>query len=140
MIFIVVFVLVVALVVGVVVGVAKDPGPTPVEIALGYEHAWDELDFDVIYRLSGYELHDGLTKADWIAGKRAASPQGHGAGRGPAVESVVAEAEIREGDAAAVVTRRTLRDGTVVHNEVRLLRRSRAWEVVAYELRPAPAS
>lgn len=138
MIFIVVLVLVVALVVGVVVGVAKDPGPTPVEIALGYEHAWDELDFDVIYRLSGYELHDGLTKAEWIAARRAAHP--HSTGLGHAVQSVVAEAESRQGDAAAVVTCRTLRDGTVVHNEVRLLRRSRAWEVVAYELRPATAS
>ena len=38
------------------------------------------------------------------------------------------------------MTRLTLRDGSVVHHEVRLLRRSRAWEVVAYELRPASAA
>jgi hypothetical protein len=137
-IFIVVLVLVVALVGGVVYGVAKDPGPTPIEIALGYEHAWDEHDFDVIYRLSGYELHDGMTKADWIAAQREAHPRGSALGH--AVESVVAEDETREGDAAAVVTCRTLRDGTIAHNQVQLLRRSRAWEVVGYELRPAPAS
>ncbi len=33
--------------------VAKNPGPSPAEIALGYEHAWDLGDFDVVYRLSG---------------------------------------------------------------------------------------
>ena len=38
------------------------------------------------------------------------------------------------------MTRLTLRDGSIVHNEVRLLRRSRKWEVVAYELRPAPTA
>lgn len=138
MIFIVVLVLVFALVVGVVVGVAKDPGPTPIEIALGYEHAWDELDFDVIYRLSGYELHGGLTKADWIAAQRVEHPRG--SGLGSSVESVVAESETRQGDAAAVITRRTQHDGSVVHNEVQLLRRSRAWEVVAYQLRPTTSS
>ena len=60
MIFIVVLVLVVALAIALVVAVAKDPGPPPIEIALAYEHAWDLLDFDVVYRLSGPELHDGL--------------------------------------------------------------------------------
>ncbi|MGZ4688718.1 MAG: hypothetical protein ACXVJW_08680 [Acidimicrobiia bacterium] len=138
MIFIVVLVLVFGLVIALIVGYAKDPGPTPTEIALGYEHAWDELDFDVLYRLSGAELHDGLRKADWIAAKRAAYSKGSGFGR--LVEVVIAEAETRHGDAATVMTRLVLRDGTVVHNEVRLMRRARAWEVVAYELRPAPAA
>ena len=65
--------------IAVVVGVAKDPGPSPTDIALGYEHAWDELDFDVVYRLSGPELHDGLAKADWVAAKRAAYANGSNA-------------------------------------------------------------
>jgi hypothetical protein len=138
MIFAVVLVLVVALAVALVVAVAKDPGPSPTEIALGYEHAWDRLDFDVVYRLSGPELHDGLTKAEFVAAKRAA--YGSGSGFGHLVDEVIAEHEMRRGGSAAVMTCLTLRDGSVVHNEVRLVRRSRAWEVVAYELRPAPAS
>ncbi len=122
MIFVVVLALVLGLVIAVVVGVAKDPGPTPLETALGYEHAWDGLDFDVVYRLSGPELHEGLAKADFIAAKQAAYPGGE---YGNQVEEAVAEAESRQGDSAAVLTRLTRRDGTVVHNEVRLERRSR---------------
>lgn len=138
MIFIAVLVLVMGLAIALVVGVGKDPGPTPTEIALGYEHAWDELDFDIVYRLAGPELHDGLSKAAWIAAKRAAYAGGHTVRH--LVKETVAEEETRRGDAAVVMTRLTLRDGSVVHNEVRLARRSRAWEVVAYELRPAPAA
>jgi hypothetical protein len=137
-IFVVVLVLVVGVTVALVVGVAKDPGPTPVEIALGFEHAWDELDFGVLYKLSGQELHDGLPKAEWVAAKQAAYAD-RGAMSG-LVKETVAESETRRGDSSSVMTRLTLRDGTVVHNEVRLVRRSRAWEVVAYELRPAPAA
>jgi hypothetical protein len=138
MIFAVVLVLIIGLAVALVVAVAKNPGPSPTEIALGYEHAWDLLDFDVVYRMSGPELHDGLTKAEWIAAKRAAY-QG-GAELKNQVEEAVAEAAPRRGNSATVMTRLTLRDGTVVHNEVRLERRSRAWQVVAYQLRPAAAS
>ncbi len=107
----------------------------PIDIALGYEHAWQILDFDVIYRLSGPEMHEGLRKADWIAAKRTAYANGSAISH--LVESVAADEEIRKGDAAVVTTRLTLRDGSVVHNEVRLLRRSRAWDVVAYEPLPA---
>jgi hypothetical protein len=135
-IFAVVLVLLLGLAVAVVVGVAKDPGPTPTDIALGFEHAWDELDFDVIYRLSGPELHDGLTKGEWIAAKKAT--YANGSNLGHLVAETVVEEETRRGDAAAVMTRLTLRDGSVVHNEVLLLRRSRAWGVGADELRPAP--
>ncbi len=138
MIFIVVLVLVVGLAIALVVAVAKDPGPQPVEIALAYEHAWDLLDFDVVYRLSGRELHDGLNKADYIEAKRAAYADGSALRH--LIEHTVAESERHEGDAATVVTRLTLRDGSEIQHEVRMLRRARAWEVVAYELRPASAA
>lgn len=138
MIFIVVIVLVVALAIALVVAVAKDQGPSPIEIALAYEHAWELLDFEVVYRLSGPELHDGVTKAEFIARKRAA--YANGSALGHLVEHAAAESEVREGEAATVVTRLTLRDGSVVQHEVRLLRRSRTWEVVAYQLRPASAA
>jgi hypothetical protein len=134
-IFVVVLVLLIGLAASVVVGVAKDPGPSPTDIALGYEHAWDELDFDVVYRLAGPELHDGMTKSEWVAAKRTA--YANGANLGHLVAETVAEEETRREDVAAVMTRLTLRDGSTVHNEVRLVRRSRKWEVVAYQLRPA---
>ncbi len=131
MIFAVVLVLLAALVVAVIVGVAKDPGPTPIEIALGYEHAWDTRDFEVLYRMSGPELHDGLTKADWVAARRAVHRSGAPAAE--RVDEVAADAERTVGEASVVTTRLTLHDGRVLHHEVRMLRRSRAWSVVAYE-------
>lgn len=136
MIFAFVLVLVIGLCVALVVGVAKDPGPPPTEIALGYEHAWDLRDFDVVYRLSGPELHVGLRKAEFIAAKRAdhADPPDHDRN----ASEVVVEAN-QQGDDATVMTRLTRRDGSVVHHEVRLHRRSRTWQVVAYRLLPTPA-
>ncbi len=137
MIFIVVLACVVGLCVALVVGVAKNPGPSPTEIALGYEHAWDLGDFDVIYRMSGAELHDGMRKADYVAAKRAAY---HGEVRVHGdVEEAVADESHQQGDEAVVLTRLRRTDGTVVHHEVRLARRSRVWEVVGYRLRSAPA-
>jgi hypothetical protein len=136
-IFIVVLVCVVGLCVALVVGVAKNPGPSPADIALGYEHAWDLGDFDVIYRLSGAELHEGMRKADYVAAKRAAyrgEVRVHGD-----VEEAVAEEAHEQGDEAVVLMRLRRGDGTVVHHEVRLARRARAWLVVGYRLRPAPA-
>jgi hypothetical protein len=137
MIFVVVLVCVVALCVALVVGVAKNPGPSPADIALGYEHAWDLGDFDVIFRMSGAELHEGLRKADYVAAKRVAysgDVRVHGD-----VEEAVAEEAHEQGDDAVVLTRLRRADGTVVHHEIRLARRARAWEVVGYRLRPAPA-
>jgi hypothetical protein len=136
-IFLVVLVCVVGLCVALVIGVAKNPGPSPAEIALGYEHAWDLGDFDVVYRMSGAELHEGLRKGDYVGAKRAAyrgEVRVHGA-----VEEAVAEAAHQQGDEAVVLTRLRRTDGTVVLHEVRLARRARAWEVVGYRLRPAPA-
>ena len=137
MIFIVVLACVVGLCVALVVGVAKNPGPSPADIALGYEHAWDLGDFDVIYRMSGAELHEGMRKADYVSAKRAAyrgEVRVHGA-----VAETVAEEAHEQGDDAVVLTRLRRADGTVVHHEVRLARRARAWQVVGYRLRPAPA-
>jgi hypothetical protein len=137
MIFVIVLVAVVGLCIALVVGVAKNPGPSPADIALGYEHAWDLGDFDVVYRMSGAELHEGLRKADYVAAKRSAyrgEVRVHGD-----LEEAVAEEAHQQGDEAVVLTRLRRADGTVVHHEVRLARRARAWEVVGYRLRPAPA-
>jgi hypothetical protein len=136
-IFAVVLVFVVGLAIALVVAVAKDPRPTPTELALAYEHAWDALDLEAVYKLSGPELHDGLRKADFIDAKRAA----YAGGRfDHLVDETVPESAATAGDTATVVTRLTLHDGSVVHHQLRMMRRSRVWEVVAYELRPAPAA
>jgi hypothetical protein len=126
--------IVLVLVIVTIVMVARDPGPAPEDVALGYEHAWDQLDFDAVYRLSGPELRDGLRRTEFVAAKRAA----HGAGgsEGHLVAHAQVESVSSEGDAAVVVTRLDLRDGTSVRNEVGLARRSREWQVVAYALRP----
>jgi hypothetical protein len=137
LIFLVVLVLVVGLAIVLVVAVAKDPGSTPTEVALAYEHAWDDLDFEVVYKLSGPELHEGVQKAQFVDAKRAAYPGGR---FGHRVAEAVPESVAAAGDSAVVVTRLSLHDGSVVHNELRLMRRSRVWEVVAYELRPTPAA
>jgi hypothetical protein len=137
LIFLVVLACVIGLCVALVVGVARNPGPAPAEIALGYEHAWDLGDFDVVYRMSGAELHEGLRKADYVAAKRAAyrgEVRVHGA-----LEEAVADEAHQQGDEAVVLTRLRRADGTVVFHEVRLARRARVWEVVGYRLRPAPA-
>jgi hypothetical protein len=133
-----VVVLVIALAIALVVAVAKDPGPGPADVAVAFEHAWDLLDFAVVYKLSGPELQDGMRKAEFVAAKKAAyaaNPR-----LGGLTQEIAADSVRQEGDAAAVVTRLRLRDGSVVHNEVRLVRRSREWQVVGYDLRPTPAA
>ena len=51
---------------------AKEPGPGPADVAIAYEGAWDHLDFDLLYDLSGDELRDGLRRDRFIAAKKAA--------------------------------------------------------------------
>jgi len=132
---IVVIALVVALVVAMIVAVARDPGPAPADVAVGYEHAWDRLDFDVVYRLSGEELHDGLARGDFVAAKRAAyDAQGQ---LGHLIAHAAVSEEAVAGDTARIDTRLTLRDGTTVENRVLLRRRHSDWVVVGYDLRSA---
>jgi hypothetical protein len=117
-----------------IVAVARDPGPSPADVALGYEHAWDQLDFDAVYRLSGPELRDGLSRAQFVEAKRTAHREGGSQGH------LVAHAGVEEtridGDVAVVVTRLELRDGSGLRNDVGLARRAREWQVVAYTLHP----
>lgn len=133
----IVAVLVFAVVISVIVIYARDPGPTPVDIAVGYELAWDRLDFDALWSLSAVELRDGLDKPAFIAAKRAAyegrSELGH----------LVAHVDVEEQDVtgfhAVVRTCVTLHDGSVVHNDVSLIRRASAWAVSGYQLVSGPS-
>ena len=52
---------------------ARDGGPAPADIAVSYELAWDRLDFDTLWTLSGDELRDGLDKRAYTTAKSAAS-------------------------------------------------------------------
>lgn len=120
------------LVVGLAVALARDPGPAVDDIAVAYELAWDRLDFDTLWLLSGPELRDGRDRRDYVAAKRRTY-----AGRedlaGLAYQVTIQDV-VYGPSTAAVTTRVELRDGSVVHDEVVLARRGNRWQVVAYVL------
>jgi hypothetical protein len=129
--------LILFLVVAMIVAVARDQGATAVDVALGYELAWDRLDFDAVYRLSGSELRDGLNRDHFVEAKRAAYKQQGTLGN--LIQRATVEESIERVDAATVDTCLELRDGGTVRNRVELHRRAREWLVVGYDLRPANA-
>ena len=130
--FVVAGVVIVALCVALVVLVGVDPGPPPGEVALAYEEAWDHLDFEGLWTLSGEELRDGLRRPEFVAAKRAAYERQPGL-RGLA-DRVVVDA-VSEGKGFAVVhTRVELRDGGRAADALQLAKRGGRWLVVAYEL------
>lgn len=134
----IVLAVIVVLVLALVYALAKEPGPTPTDVAIGYELAWDRLDFATLWTLSGSELRDGLSKADFVAVKRRAYSQQQGLRR--LAGDIHVDEAVVEPAAALVVTRLVLRNGSVVHNEVRLAPRSGDWKVIGYSLRAAPAN
>jgi hypothetical protein len=131
--------LVLLLCLALVIAVARDTGPGPGEVAVSYELAWDRLDFDSLWTLSGPELRDGLDRKGFVAAKRAAYE------RQPTLRRLVEHVDAddvtltRSGDGAVVSTSVALRDGKTVHNTVQLARRQAKWQVVAYRLAPAPS-
>jgi hypothetical protein len=129
--------IVLALCVALIVAVARDPGPRPDDVALAYELAWDRLDFDSLWTLSGVELHDGLDRAGFITAKRAAYSTRPELGR---LARDVAIDDVATGIShAAVRTSVVLRDGENVHNQIHLAKRGGKWLVVGYQLEPDPA-
>jgi hypothetical protein len=130
----VVGVVVVGLAIALVVLVVADPGPSAADVALAYEHAWDNLDFEALWSLSGDELRDGLDRQPFVDAKRAAYDRQE-ALRGLAADVTVDA--VSEGRGFAVVhTRVDLRDGSQVVDALQLTRRAGRWLVVAYELEP----
>jgi hypothetical protein len=132
MIFAVVIALILLLCFAVVFTIAKDRGPTPDDVAVSYEMAWDRFDFDVLWSLSGGELRDGLDRHEFVDAKRAAYANQRALSELGA-DVTIEDSAIR-GDEAVVTTGVALRDGTVVHNHVQLVRRTGRWQVVAYQL------
>jgi hypothetical protein len=126
---------VLALMIAVIVVIAKDRGPGPGEVAVAYELAWDRLDFESLYTLSGLELRDGLDRRGFIAAKRTAYKEQRGLGG--LVERVGVDQVANNRDAAVAITAVELHDHGVVHNRVEMARRSGRWQVVAYRLEPS---
>ncbi|MGH9037114.1 MAG: hypothetical protein ACRD0O_15235 [Acidimicrobiia bacterium] len=117
---------------GLIYFIGRGTGPGPADTAVAYEHAWDRLDFATLWNLSSDKLRDGRTRADFVAGKKAAY-QGEG-GLSRLVRSVRPELVDVSGPLARVVTRLELADGQSVCDEMLLERVGSAWRVTAYHL------
>jgi hypothetical protein len=124
---------VIAVLVGIFfVAVGMEDGPEPADVAVAYEMAWDRLDFDTLFDLSGTELRDGAKRPGFIATKRAAY---EGVQRGRLAAAIAVENVARAPDTALVVTNVSTGGGSV-RNNVLMERRAGRWYVVAYSLRP----
>lgn len=120
------------LIAALVVAVARDPGPVPADVAVAYEEAWDRLDFDALWTLSGAELRDGMGRRAYAGAKKAAyatRPELGGLTEAVEVEDVDAARDV-----AVVRTRLVLRGGGDTRNELQLARRSERWLVVGYRM------
>ena len=116
---------------------AHEKGPGAPDVAVGYERAWDELNFGLLWDLSGPELRDGLHRDQFIAAKRAAYAKAEPRGR--VAERIEVDTFV-EGNQSALVVTRVSAEGTSVRNDVLLERRANGWTVVGYSLRPGGAA
>jgi hypothetical protein len=116
--------------------IAHERGPGAPDVAIGYERAWDELNFGLLWDLSGEELRDGLHRDQFIAAKRKAYANAHPRGR--LAESIVVDTFV-EGNQSALVVTCVTAEGISVRNDVLLERRANGWTVVGYSLRPGGA-
>lgn len=119
----------------VVVAFVRDQGPPPADVAVAYEEAWDRLDFEALWDLSGAELHDSLGRKEYIAAKRVAYAREQRQLRGLARSMTVEEVAVGQGH-ARVRTHVELREGDAARNEVLLAQRGGRWVVVSYRLQP----
>src|ERR1700722_16072577 len=97
--------------------IAHEKGPSAPDVAIGYERAWDELNFGLLWDMSGEELRDGMRRDQFIEG-----------------DTFV------EGEQSALVVTRVTAEGISVRNDVLMERRANGWTVVGYSLRPGNAS
>jgi hypothetical protein len=118
------------------VAVGREPGPAAVDVAIAYERAWDELDFNLLYDLSGPGLRDGLRRDQFIAAKRAAYARPES--RVPLGAEITVETSVAGHQTALVVTR-VVAGGSPVRNNVMLEHTANGWVVIGYSLRPDTA-
>lgn len=114
------------------VSIGREPGPGPADTAIAYEKAWDALDFDLLYSLSGPELRDGLRREQFIAVKRRAYAT---ADRSSTIGAEITVETSIVGNQAALVVTRVAVDGGSVRNNVMLDHTANGWLVVSYSLR-----
>jgi hypothetical protein len=113
--------------------IAHEKGPSAPDVAIGYERAWDELDFGLLWDLCGPELREGLRRDQFIEAKRVAyANEPHGR----LAEHIDVDTFV-DGNQSALVVTRVMAEGTSVRNDVLLERRANGWTVVGYSLRPA---
>ena len=113
------------------ISVGREPGPGPSDVAIAYERAWDELDFGLLYDLSGAELRDGLRRDRFIAAKRSAYAHARAKiGARIDVETSVA------GHQTALVVTKVVAEGGAMRNNVMLDHTANGWVVIGYSLRP----
>jgi hypothetical protein len=129
---IVVLIVILGLMVFMWIAVGREQGPAPADVAIAYERARDDLDFTLLYDLSGPELRDGMNRDRFIRTKRAAyanAEHDHRLGAKISVENSVV------GNQTALIVTNVDANGGRVRNNVMLERRSNGWVVVAYSLR-----
>jgi len=112
-----------------IVLVARERAPAPDDVAVAYERAWDRLDFETLWYLSGPELRDGRDRKAFVAAKRAAYPDRQLAGL---VRDVTASTIAVEPDSAIVVTELVTDEGAPLRNRCTLARRTGRWFVIAH--------
>lgn len=118
------------------ISVGREPGPSAADVAIAYERAWDDLDFKLLYELSGEEMRDGMRRDRFVAAKKAAYANVGTRNRldaGISVEASVA------GHQTALIVTRVEHGGDAIKNNVVLEKRSNGWVVVGYSLRPDEA-
>ena len=117
---VIVLTLVVLLGCSVVFGVARDPGPGPTDVAIGYSRALANRDFDALYRMTDDDVLRGRNRPRWMA-EQAARPQ-----LAMVAAAVDAQSVVELGDDARVVLAVDPVGTTVT---VDLVRRQRVWLV-----------
>jgi hypothetical protein len=128
---------VVALIGFLLYAIAHERGPGAPDVAIGYERAWDALNFGLLWDLSGEELREGMRRDQFIETKTKAYANAEH--RGPLADEIAVDTFV-EGNQSALVVTRVAAEGTSVRNDVLLERRANGWTVVGYSLRPTSAS
>ena len=132
----VVITLVVLLAGGLVIAVARDAGPTPTDVAIGYGSALAHGDFDAVYRMTDPDVLHGRNRLQWIA-------EQEGVAR-PRIEALTlaARSTVVTGETARVVLTTDENGGTAT---VELVCCARIWVVTAFTpllretpMRPTP--
>lgn len=119
----VVITLVIGLAIAVVVAVARDPGPDPADVAIGYARALGTGDFDAVYRLIDPDLLKGRNRPQWVD-EQTSRPH-----LAFAPETVEARTRAIGGETATV----TLAIGEERVVPVELIRRQGLWTVLTFD-------